>query len=333
MLKENCFIVKLDISENTVGAIGAGAISSMLEINYTLKTLILRSTHLKDSDAQLLSSALKNNSTLLELDLCHNDLGDLAGMYLASGLAENNSLAKLNLSWNAIRGKGSVALFNALKANSILEILDLSWNGISLPGCQALGRALKVNTTLRILDMSNNHITPEAAKKLVIGLKKNIGLEAFLVGMNPLGEEGIMTLLVPLYKHSTLRIFSLQGLTVSTGIQAKIEDLMDIKDLYILHSGVGGYRRQRISCSTISMVEQFINENQLHALDGFTQRDLDRTGYISFGDVLEVLYELGLKISEEQVKKIQTHVMLQRRSKVNYRQVKDYIFSPLSDAV
>ncbi|XP_077986953.1 uncharacterized protein LOC144441264 [Glandiceps talaboti] len=319
MLRENANITKLDISENFIYSRGAAAMFSMLETNYALKSLSLRSNHLTDGDAKILSEALKNNSTLIELDLSHNELGELAGIHLAPGLAENNSVSRLNLSWNSIRGKGSVALFNALKANSILEMLDLSWNGIALPGCQALGRALKVNTTLRILNLSNNHINLDAAKKLVIGLKKNIGLEVLMMGSNPLGDEGIMTLLVPMHKHRTLRIFTLQGLTVPTGIQAKIEDLMNSRDIYVLHAGVGGYKRQRTTSSTVSMVEQFINDNQLGVLDGCLQKDVEKCNMIPFLDVLEILQESGLKMSEEQVDRLLDHTNLQRTTKIHYR--------------
>nr|XP_025037774.1 leucine-rich repeat-containing protein 74A isoform X4 [Pelodiscus sinensis] len=178
MLRENCYIQELNISNNHLDTEGAEAISRIFLDNISsLRAVQLSGNNFREETAQFFAEALLGNYRVKELDLSHNEFSEKGGEHLGQLLANNEILEFLNLSWNHLRLKGAVALGAGLRANGTLKILDLSWNGFGNEGAVALGEALKQNNTLVLLDISSNHINNEGAGKLAKGLEENGNLK------------------------------------------------------------------------------------------------------------------------------------------------------------
>lgn len=116
MLRENCFITILDVSNNPITSAPSTmlAFSEALKNNTQIVELNLSGTLLDDSACPYLAEVLINNTRLETLNLSHNRISEKGGAILAPSIAENAYLKNLDISWNLIRGKGAKALIDGI---------------------------------------------------------------------------------------------------------------------------------------------------------------------------------------------------------------------------
>ncbi|XP_062824410.1 leucine-rich repeat-containing protein 74A isoform X3 [Anolis carolinensis] len=129
MLRENCYIQEMNISNNHLNTDGAEAICRMFYHNTSnIRAIQLAGNNFREESAQYFSESLMVNYRVIELDLSHNEFFEKAGEQLGQMLANNEALEVLNLSWNHLRMKGAVALSaglrNVLVSNSFIRLLD-----------------------------------------------------------------------------------------------------------------------------------------------------------------------------------------------------------------
>ncbi|XP_048257458.1 leucine-rich repeat-containing protein 74A-like isoform X1 [Haliotis rufescens] len=321
MLKENMFIVYLNLANNFIRSTGAAAFAGMLEVNTTLKTLSLAGNQLQDRDACNFVEALKNNMSLTCLDLSHNEFGEKGGEMIGSALNANDGLTDVDLSWNAIRNKGAVAIAKALKTNATLEVLDLSWNGFGLTGAESLQQALQVNTTLKVLDLTNNRINSQAALKLALGLKKNFGLETLVLNMNPLGDNGVEAILKAVATHDSLRLLSMEELSINGYNVRTIHQLEDAKNIIILHSGVGAHHRHTALSSVLQLFIMFSSEHHGQLENAFHQQDKEKTGVLTADEMKFCLKEAGLRLTSNQMDLLIREIDFSNTGNIKYRDI------------
>lgn len=134
---------------------------SAMERSSLLSSLLLRSSHLRDSAGQLLSVAVSRCPSLRELDLSDNHLGSKAVAKLLQ--AGRDNLQVLDLSRNKLGDDGAKALAEALgkgpSSGYSLAVLRLRSNGIGDEGGEALAEALMSITSLTEFDFSENQVS------------------------------------------------------------------------------------------------------------------------------------------------------------------------------
>ena len=128
MLRTNNTLTVLDISNNPLSSRGVTCIVKALQLNKTLRTILLAMTECGNEDVAAIADMLHINETLTKLYL-HNEVDD----------------RELN---NKIGKDGAVALADALKVNKSLKELHLSNNDITNESLGCFIKALEENTTL-----------------------------------------------------------------------------------------------------------------------------------------------------------------------------------------
>ncbi|XP_062974549.1 leucine-rich repeat-containing protein 74A [Elgaria multicarinata webbii] len=282
MLRENCYIQEMNISNNHLNTDGAEAICRMFFNNISnIRAIQLAGNNFREEAALYFSESLMANYRVIELDLSHNEFADKAGEQLGQMLANNESLEILNLSWNQLRMKGAVALSAGLRANGSLKILNLAWNGFGNEGALALGEALKVNNVLTELDISSNHINNEGAVKLCRGLEVNGTLRILKISHNPLTVEGAIALVTSVRKNSKSRMeeINISNVLVNEGFIKLLDTVSEIRpELDVIYGGVGGYiaKKPEQLPDAMKLIQNYLDERKLRLWDFF--RNMDKYG-------------------------------------------------------
>ncbi|GMF09144.1 unnamed protein product [Phytophthora lilii] len=116
---------------------------------------------------QAVGAMLMANLTLQHLDLSWNQLRTTGTAFIAAALPLNYQLRELDLSYNSIGNKGALALARALRSGARLRRLTLSYNGISPRGGVGLASGLAVNSSLSMLILDGNPLGAQGGKALM----------------------------------------------------------------------------------------------------------------------------------------------------------------------
>jgi uncharacterized protein (DUF983 family) len=171
--QKSSFVNALDLSDNSIGEIGAHHLALVLPLNTELSYLSLNQNQLLDGGASALSDGLKLNSTLRNLELSRNGIGD-AGTGALAGMLETANLMAFNLSFNRIGPSGARLLGKVLR-NSKLKSLDLAGNTIGDLGAFAFAQDITGNSHLEQLVMWENGVSAKGAIAIVRALQRNNG--------------------------------------------------------------------------------------------------------------------------------------------------------------
>jgi len=203
MLKENCYITHLNLSDNHLGLQGIQLLCHVVqEYNDTVQHLNLSGNELDDDSGETIANLIVGTQKLEYLNISHNKFGKVGAKHLGFAISENTSLKELDLSWNHFRRKEATQLVRGIGANIFLKKLDLSWNGLALEGATALREALIANNVLEELIISNNNITVEGAVEIAKALAMNNTLRVLDIGENPVQSAGGYGLLLKLKENS-----------------------------------------------------------------------------------------------------------------------------------
>ncbi|KAK3736311.1 hypothetical protein QZH41_020784, partial [Actinostola sp. cb2023] len=252
MLRENCYISDLvsyyrspepNMSENRLGVGGAECLSDILVHNPNINRLTASGNGFEDRAAGILAESMKTNTTVRYLCLNHNRIGEKGGQFLAPALATNDAVAELDLSWNHLRGKGACALALSLKENITLKNFNLAWNGFGNDGALAMGEALKTNSSLLELDLTNNRITAEGAVHLAKGLMVNTTLQVLKIGKNPMQSAGAYAIVNAMKNNPECALVEVEltDINVNTDFLAICKEILLTRpNIRITHGGSGG---------------------------------------------------------------------------------------------
>jgi hypothetical protein len=115
----------------------AKALSSAIQTNTTITTLVITNSWIDDTTAKCFADAIQANrqTKITNLDLGSNKIGNEGANALAEMLKTNTTINTLCLCWNQIRNEGDKAIAQAIKANPQTKIttLDLENNLIGNP--------------------------------------------------------------------------------------------------------------------------------------------------------------------------------------------------------
>jgi len=154
--------VRLNISNNNVGDVGAAALGSLLIDMNTLKSLCMRDMSYSDNEPDnitaqgwiaLFNSLQGSNLDLVKLDLSGNTIDDEGIHLLIRLVSDMNSIKDLRLSYNySVTPTGWLALSDYLQSpNFELRELDLNCNNVNDDTLIAFTSALAHNKTLERL--------------------------------------------------------------------------------------------------------------------------------------------------------------------------------------
>lgn len=173
------FLEHLNLGYNSLGSGGLHVLFAAIN-NKTLRTLILRSNDLGDSDlGNALFFLITHNPTLEKLDLAWNNLSDDTGFEVAKALRKNVALLRLDLSGNNFGVKTGRAFAETLENDTCsLQHLVLANNGRGLRESGLdLARALRSNATLKTLDLDGIRMPSEVALEFAETFTVNRTLE------------------------------------------------------------------------------------------------------------------------------------------------------------
>ena len=133
-LHANSSLRVLELQNNSIGEIGAGAIGEVLKSNRSaFRTLFLWSnTKFGVQGWQRLSNGLASNvSGVRELRFSRMNVQCEDCAFIAKALAKNRTVTTLDLSQNMIADDGAAAISESLKKNKTLTSIDLRCNDVS----------------------------------------------------------------------------------------------------------------------------------------------------------------------------------------------------------
>eukprot|EP00457_Paulinella_chromatophora_P000913 gb/GEZN01000915.1/.p1 GENE.gb/GEZN01000915.1/~~gb/GEZN01000915.1/.p1 ORF type:complete len:977 (+),score=142.12 gb/GEZN01000915.1/:59-2989(+) len=145
--------VKLDFFCKNVDALGAQAVAKGLEVNRTIRELLISNNNIGKVGAAAIGKALEENkeSKLEVLDINNDYLFAEGVKHIAAALKVNQTILHVNLDENHIGNEGAAALAAALEVNQTIRYLIISNNNIGYEGAAAIGKALQANLTLLYL--------------------------------------------------------------------------------------------------------------------------------------------------------------------------------------
>ena len=181
---------RLTLSDSSIGAEGASALSNGLPNLTKLDYLDLPCNNIGDDEASDLSIGIRSLSSLIYLNLSHNNLGACGLTALADAIKHHRELEHLDLSSNIIDSEGATDLADAIKHHRELKHLDLSSNNIDSEGATDLADAIKHHRELKHLDLSSNNIDSEGATDLADAIKHHRELEHLDLSSNNIDSEG-----------------------------------------------------------------------------------------------------------------------------------------------
>uniref|UniRef100_A0A8C5CA18 NACHT domain-containing protein n=1 Tax=Gadus morhua TaxID=8049 RepID=A0A8C5CA18_GADMO len=232
---KDCQVQKISLADNSIGNLGAKALSRALLVNRTLTALDLRSNNIGAKGARFLAEALKMNQALVSINFQNNAIGEEGTRALADVLLVNRKLVSLNLRENSVGVVGARNMAAALRENGALRNLDLTANLLHDEGVQAIAGAIGVNQSLTSLHLQWNFIKVGATKALAHALTSNTALNLLDLQENCIGDEGMVCLANALKNNCSLKTLCLQGVSAGrSGAIAMATALMVNHSLHTL---------------------------------------------------------------------------------------------------
>ncbi|ORZ31269.1 hypothetical protein BCR44DRAFT_138996, partial [Catenaria anguillulae PL171] len=175
VLKSDCFFRTIILADAYLNEDGTTSICNALRNNTFLVHLDLRGNNVQLEGGVAIGAYLKHTATLEELVLEWNSIGlwDNAIAAIGDGLAINTSLRYLDLRNNKIGPSGTQRLTQGLKVNQTLLALDLRWNNCGHLGGLALADLFQFNSTLTSLELLGNDISDSVLRTIHLALDRN----------------------------------------------------------------------------------------------------------------------------------------------------------------
>uniref|UniRef100_A0A6B2LCS1 Uncharacterized protein n=1 Tax=Arcella intermedia TaxID=1963864 RepID=A0A6B2LCS1_9EUKA len=163
----------LDLSELCIPDSCIPLIQKSLDINTSIKSLILKKNRIHQESTLRYAQLIENNSSLTSINFEVNDIADSGIIHITKALQKNSYIHTINLAWNDIGDTGAAIIAQFLSKNSTVTSLNLQMNEIGDPGINAISQTLLVNSTLKSLALANNYIKTDGLMSLFKSLKSN----------------------------------------------------------------------------------------------------------------------------------------------------------------
>ncbi|CAL1544492.1 unnamed protein product [Lymnaea stagnalis] len=327
MLKENCFITELNLSDNHLNKC-AEHLCQTIERNDTLRRVSLSGNGFDDITAQHIANMILTTTKLEYLNLSHNNLGEKSGLLLGPAISENLCLKELDLSWNHLRRKGAVAVAAGVKSNVFMKKVNLSWNGFGLEASTALMEALKANSVLEEIDLTNNRIVTEGAVLLGKGLTLNETLKVFRVGKNPMQSAGCWAIAAAILKNPScmLEVVDFADILVNKDFVTLWKQVEEqFPKLKMSHGGTEMPLKPKQRVHPMVKITAFITSNNIRLVDFFNRFDKDGSMNVNkdeFRQGLSVSFnETGISLTPEEVDMLVEELDVNGDGAINYSEL------------
>ncbi|XP_038656752.1 NACHT, LRR and PYD domains-containing protein 3-like isoform X2 [Scyliorhinus canicula] len=196
LMKTNCKIRKLDLSDNALTDSCAEHLASALITNQSLTALQLNANNLGDSGVKKLTAALVNPECKIQrLSLSDNNLTNSCAEDLTSALSTNWVVKNLDLGWNKLGDSGVKLLSEALrKPDCKIWQLHLYENGLTDSGAKDLASALRTKESLTHVYLQGNSFTDQSVPALCDLILTCRNLLLINLGSNQFSADGKKTL-------------------------------------------------------------------------------------------------------------------------------------------
>ena len=196
---------------------GFSAISVMILLNASLRSLSLCDNNLDDQDMLLLSQALTQNTKKVPLELLHLSFNHITCQgveCLMNAVWGSATLREIKLDNNRIKDRG-VQLCAVVLTSIDLQTIDLSFNKASTIGIKALMKTVTDNTSLKSLAISGIPIDQTASKAVSYALAYNNTLNALYLDNCSTGYASQRHIVAGAVSnsHSSLRILTGFGIS------------------------------------------------------------------------------------------------------------------------
>ena len=165
----------LHLGSTAMTSDGFSAISVMVLLNSSLRSMSLCNNNLDDQDMLLLSEALNQNNKKIPLEILHlsfNHITCQGAECFTNAVWGSATLREIKLDNNRIKDRG-VQLCAVLLTSIDLHTIDLSFNKASTIGIKALMKTLTDNSSLKSLAISGIPIDQTASKAISYALAYN----------------------------------------------------------------------------------------------------------------------------------------------------------------
>ena len=204
-------LVQLDLSSNSISALGGSAIISSLETNNSLLHLNLSSHEglsrntLGPTGVKPLREVLKFNHYLAILNLAGNFIGDIGVGYLCEGLQANTTLVELNLAQNEITSDGIEIMERGFK-NTEVQYINLARNPIKNKGAKSIANMLLRSSDIKLdsLNLSECQITYQGAAYIFQSLKRCLDLRNLILDSNNLNANNMSEMSQGIWTNTSL---------------------------------------------------------------------------------------------------------------------------------
>ncbi|XP_059173459.1 leucine-rich repeat-containing protein 74B-like isoform X2 [Physella acuta] len=327
MLKENCFITDLNLSDNNLNKCSEH-LCQIIQKNDTLRRVTLTGNGFDDTAAVHLANLILTTSKLEYLNLSHNCLGEKAGLLLGPAISENLCLKELDLSWNHLRRKGAISVAAGVKSNVFMKKVNLSWNGFGFDASSALMDALKANSVLEELDLTNNRIATEGAVLIGKGITVNESLKVIRIGKNPMQSAGCWAIAAAILKNPNciLEAVDFSDITVNKDFVTLWKQVEEkFPQLKMSHGGTEMPLKPKQRVHPLIKLNAFINSRNIRLVEFFNQFDKDGTMNVSkaeFRQGLELLIkQTGIGLTPDEVDMLVAELDTAGTGTINYSEL------------
>lgn len=200
---------RLDLCKQALGPELACKVTSALEGNSFVRSLLVGANRIGDEGAEAIGTLLKRGSPLSTVFVGCNLIGPRGAERLISSSAWARDLRGLWLKRNAVGTGGVHALVHLLEESRSLRTLDLVQTGLSREDLAAVSRAASTSSSLRWLYLGANQL--DDATPIAELIADNVGLEALFAGSQPLGDRGAEQLAEAIGANQGLHVLGLQS--------------------------------------------------------------------------------------------------------------------------
>ena len=168
-------ITQFSLRANEIGNRGASSLYDWLSHNETLEEFDISNNSVGSMGAGDILAAFRDNpdSPIRMINFAYNEIWDVD--HDGSFFASNTTLQILNLEGNFVHDEGIEAVANGISANDkcALQKLFLGGNGIGDEGFISLAKMFESNTSIETLGLGENHMTNTGARMLLSSLSAN----------------------------------------------------------------------------------------------------------------------------------------------------------------
>lgn len=325
MLKENCYISTLNLSENHLGLNAIEALCKTLqEYNTTVQHLNLSKNNLDEKSAVPISNLLVSTQKLESLNLSNNNFDATSGESLGFGISENTSLKYIDLSWNHFRNKGAVNIVKGIGSNIFLKKVDLSMNGLAEEGAKALKDALEVNNVLEEINISNNRIKLKSAVTIAQAMLTNETLRVLDIGDNPIQTYGCYGFLAALENNpsSVMENIHFTNCLVNQDFLDKEQELKEIlPNLTCHYTDAERIKMPPKKVDPMEKVLMYVKDNGIRLVDFFNEFDVNHNLKITREEFILGLNNSGINLEEEEVESLIKKLDKDGDDMVNYSEL------------